>query len=268
MSNHDRTERLRSTFSEDAELYHRARPGYPDELLDDLQRVAGIGQGCRVLEIGCGTGQLTTSLAERGCEIIGLDLGANTVEVARRNLGQYPAVNVYQATFEDWALPNTPFDVVVSATAFHWLDPAIRATKSAEALHSGGILAVISTHHIAGGDQGFFADVQSCYQTWYGPSKLFRLPSANEIIPDTEEFDRSEKFELPNIYRYEWEQAYSAASYRELLLTYSDHRSLPIESRQGLMNCIAELIDSKYNGSIKKRHMTQLITLSRRSDPE
>lgn len=216
------------------------------------------------MEIGCGTGQLTVPLAERGCEIVAIDLGATTVEMAQRNLRQYPAVDVQQAAFEDWNRPDSPFDMVVSATAFHWLDAGVRVVKSADALHSGGVLAVISTHHIAGGDEGFFTDVQSCYRTWYGPSKAFRLPSASEITPDTEEFDRSEKFHPAKIYRYEWEHAYSAVSYCELLLTYSDHRSLPLESSQGLTNCVSELINTKYNGSIRKRYMTQLLMLSRR----
>ncbi|WP_067624282.1 class I SAM-dependent methyltransferase [Alicyclobacillus acidiphilus] len=264
MSDDDQREQLRTTFREDAELYHRARPTYPDELFDDLRRNAGIGQGCRVLEIGCGTGQLTVPLAERGCEIVAIDLGATTVEIAQRNLRQYPAVEVQLAAFEDWNLPDSPFDVVVSATAFHWLDPSIRVVKSADALHSGGVLAVISTHHIAGGDKEFFTDVQTCYRTWYGPSKTFSLPSADEIGHDTEEFDQSEKFQQAKVYRYEWEQAYSAVSYGELLLTYSDHRSLPLESRQGLIKCVSELINSKYNGSIRKRYMTQLLMLSRR----
>jgi SAM-dependent methyltransferase len=257
-------ERLRNTFDEDAELYQKARPSYPDELFDVLRKDTGIGQGCRVLEIGCGTGQLTLPLAELGCEIVALDLGASTVEVARRNLRHYPAVEVQQATFEDWNLPDYSFDAVVSATAFHWLDPGIRVVKSADALRQGGALAVISTHHIAGGDEGFFTDVQSCYGAWCDLANTFHLPSASEIVADTEEFDRSEKFAPAKIYRLEWEQAYSAASYCELLLTYSDHRLLSLDSRQGLLDCIANLIDSKYRGNIRKRYLTQLLVLSRR----
>lgn len=52
VSDDDHREQLQTTFGEDAELYHRARPTYPDELFDDLRRDVGMGQGCRVLEIG------------------------------------------------------------------------------------------------------------------------------------------------------------------------------------------------------------------------
>jgi ubiquinone/menaquinone biosynthesis C-methylase UbiE len=49
-------ERLRRTFDDTAERYHRARPDYPGRLIDDLVRLAGLHPGSHLLEIGCGTG--------------------------------------------------------------------------------------------------------------------------------------------------------------------------------------------------------------------
>jgi protein-L-isoaspartate O-methyltransferase len=82
MAQKDR-ERRRSTFDEAAELYDRARPGYPAALFDDLVELAGIGPGSRVLEIGPGTGQATVPLAERGCRIVAVELGPQLAAVAR-----------------------------------------------------------------------------------------------------------------------------------------------------------------------------------------
>src|SRR5262249_40941602 len=87
-------EQLRAVFDQAAELYDRARPGYPAELVEELVQFAEIQAGSRVLEIGCGTGQLTAPLAERGCEIIALDLGPNLAAVAPRNLAAYPSAPV------------------------------------------------------------------------------------------------------------------------------------------------------------------------------
>ncbi len=93
--------RLRTTFDEDAERYDRARPGYPAAVFDDLAALAGVGPGCRVLEIGCGTGQATVPLAERGCEIVAVELGADLAAVARRRLAGFPKVRVEVAAFEE-----------------------------------------------------------------------------------------------------------------------------------------------------------------------
>ncbi|MGW5068775.1 class I SAM-dependent methyltransferase [Streptomyces cyaneofuscatus] len=68
-----RRAQLARIFDEDAELYDRARPGYPPALYDDLAELAGARPGSRVLEVGCGTGQATVPLAARGCPIIAVE---------------------------------------------------------------------------------------------------------------------------------------------------------------------------------------------------
>jgi len=251
--------RLRETFNEAAELYDRARPAYPTALFDDLAALSGIGPGCRVLEIGCGTGQATLPLAERGCEIVCVELGANMAAVAERKLAGFPSVRVVVSAFEDWQLPAEPFDVVFAATAFHWLDPAVRVGKAADALRLGGTLATVSTHHVAGGDTEFFNEAQSCYERWdpNTPSGL-RLEPATAIPSDSEELDRSGRFGPAIFRRYEWDRSYSTATYLETLLTYSGHRALSPEARRNLLACISHLIESRYGGRITKRYMTEL----------
>jgi len=102
-------------------------------MFDDLA-AAVVAPGARVLEIGCGTGQATVPLAERGYRIVAVELGTDMAAVARRNLAAFDAVEVVTAAYEEWPLPGEPFDVVFSATAFHWIDPAVRVSKSADAL--------------------------------------------------------------------------------------------------------------------------------------
>ncbi|MEV4638672.1 class I SAM-dependent methyltransferase [Actinoplanes sp. NPDC049548] len=250
--------KLRQTFNEDAERYDRARPRYPTRMFDDLA-AAGVGPGARVLEIGCGTGQATLPLAERGYRVVAVELGADMAAVARRNLAGFDSVTVVTAAFEDWPLPAVPFDLVLSATAFHWIDPAIRVGKSADALRPGGLLATVSTHHIAGGTDAFFAAAQRCYETWdpATPPGL-RLENADAIGEDAAELVASQRFGPAEFHRYEWDQPYSTAEYLDVLMTYSGHRALPDAPRSGLLNCIAGLIDGDHGGHIVKRYMTEL----------
>jgi SAM-dependent methyltransferase len=260
-------EQLRAMFDQAAELYNRARPGYPAELVAELAKLAGIKAGSRVLEVGCGTGQLTVPLAKHGCEIVAIDIGANMAALARRNLARYRSVQVMVAAFEEWPIPTEPFDALVSATAFHWLDPAVRVSKAADALRPGGTLATIATHHIAGGDEDFFVEAQRCYEQWDPSTPVgLRLPVATSLPLDSEELDRSGRFGPATFRRYEWEQAYSTAAYCDLLLTYSGHRALAPEALRGLLACIVRLIDSRHNGKITKRYLSELRLANRLAD--
>jgi SAM-dependent methyltransferase len=250
---------LREIFEQAPELYDRVRPGYPAELFDELARLAGLRAGSRVLELGCGTGQATVSLARRGYEVVAVELGAGLADVARRKLAPFPAVAVVNSGFEAWPLPAKSFDMVFAATSFHWIDPEVRVIKSADALRPGGALAVVSTHHVAGGDAQFFVDVQRCYERWDPDTPPgLRLPAAAEVPFDREELGASRRFGRVVFRRYEHERTYSTQEYRDLLLSYSGHRAMEPAAQRGLLACIMRLIDERYGGRITKRYMNEL----------
>ncbi len=259
----ERRARLRATFAEAAELYDRVRPSYPVGLVADAARLTGLGPESRVLEIGPGTGQLTEPLAALGCHIIAVELGEELAAVARRRLAPFKNVQVLIEAFEDWRLPSEPFDCVIAATSFHWLDQRVRVTKAAEALRGDGSLAIISTHHVAGGSQDFFVKVQACYERW-GPSTEpgLTLPQAHGILPEVDEIERSGWFAPAVVLRYEVDLRYTADEYIALLNTYSGHRVLDDESRLGLFTCIRQLIEERYKGAITKRYLF-LLAVSR-----
>lgn len=252
-------ESLRTTFGQDAELYDQWRPTYPPQLFTDLATLADLGPRARVLEIGCGTGQATLPLAQLGCQVLAMDLSPDMAAVARRNLAQFPNVTVVAAAFEDWQPSGGTFDAVISATAFHWLDPDVRMIKTADLLRSGGALGIVSTHHIAGGTNAFFADAQRCYER-FDPTTPpgMRLTTDDETPEETAEFDRSARFGPATIRRYEWQQTYTSHQYRNLLMTYSGNRARSPQARSGLFACLTHLIDDVYKGEITKQYRTRL----------
>jgi len=130
-------------FDEIAVEYDRRRPGYPDELVDQACRVAGIGSGAHVLEIGCGSGQLTRALAARGLHVTALEPGNSLIALARQNLEGAGEVEFVNARFEDALLPRERFQAVFCASAFHWLDPEVSWQKVADVLVPGGTLALV-----------------------------------------------------------------------------------------------------------------------------
>ena len=130
-------------FDENAAEYDRHRPAYPDELVDQACRVAGIGRGDQVLEIGCGSGQLTRGLLARGLHVTALEPGKNLTALARHNLSGAGEVEFVNAPFEDALLPREQFRAVFSASAFHWVDPKVSWQKTADVLVPGGTLALV-----------------------------------------------------------------------------------------------------------------------------
>jgi SAM-dependent methyltransferase len=254
----------RRTFNEDPELYDRRRPGYPDELFDDLAALAHLGPGSRVLEIGSGSGKATVPLARLGYRVTAVELGAELAMVARRNLAEFRDAEIIVSTFEDWLLPAVAFDLVLFATSFHWIDPQVRVVKSAAALRPGGSLAIVSTHHVAGGTERFFVDVQRCYERFEPDTPPgLRLPPASQLPPDVDELTGSGLFGSARIRRYEWDQTYTTDEYIDVLMTYSGHRAMHDGPREQLLACTRDLIDRDHGGQITKRYMTQLAVADR-----
>ena len=123
--------------------YHRNRPAYPDELVDRACRVAGLTEGDHVLEIGCGSGQLTRSLIERGLLVTAVEPGERLAGLAAQDLSGPGAATFVNARFEDAALPAERFRAVFSAAAFHWVDPGVGWRKVAAVLVPSGTLALL-----------------------------------------------------------------------------------------------------------------------------
>ena len=135
-------EELGLSFEEVAEEYDRVRPGYPDELVDTAMEVAGLAPDSPVLEVGPGTGKLTRLLVERGLAVDAVEPGTEMAAVAQRHVGD--AVQFHAGRFEDVELPDDAFDALFSATAWHWVDPAVGWAKAARVLRPGGTLALLS----------------------------------------------------------------------------------------------------------------------------
>jgi ubiquinone/menaquinone biosynthesis C-methylase UbiE len=136
--------RYGKVFDDVAAEYDRHRPTYPDELVDHACQVAGIGSGDEVLEVGCGSGQLTRGLVARGLHVTALEPGKSLIALARQNLEGAGTVEFVNARFEDASLPRARFQAVFSASAFHWVDPKVSWQKAADVLVPGGTLALVS----------------------------------------------------------------------------------------------------------------------------
>jgi SAM-dependent methyltransferase len=262
----DKPTRRRESFDTVAEDYDLYRPPYPPEVVNALVALSQLHDGSSVLEIGCGTGQLSVPLARLGVNLVAVELGHHLAALARRNLKQSPNAHVEVRSFEQWPLPRQQFDAVLSASAFHWLDPAIRFAKVAEALRPEGYLTILHVHHVRGGTPGFIADTQPFYVKWGLSDDPFFQPTTPENAPIMyPELDQLPEFRAVERHRYEIPRSYSTAAYIGMLRTDSLINSLSDESRRGFLEDIERLIESNYSGEVARNYVYEVITAQRTS---
>jgi SAM-dependent methyltransferase len=253
------TDRLaaRASFDDIADIYARARPGYPAEIIAELATLAGIRPGSRLLEIGCGTGQLTVPLLDLGATVSAVELGRRLAKIAATKTGSRAEIVV--ADFDTWSGPRESFDVVVSATAFHWLDPETRLSRIAALLRPGGALATIATYHVFGGTEAFFAQAQrECYPYWHPTVDPDEPRPKPEEIGFDRDLERGGLFGPIAFRRRTWDADYTTADYVDLLRTYSTTLALPPRTRHGFLHHIGAIVDREHGGRITKRYMTEL----------
>jgi SAM-dependent methyltransferase len=251
----------RAGFDEVAELYDRARPGFPGDLFDEL--VAALPRSPSVVEVGPGTGQATEGLVTRGARVTAVELGANLAAVLARKL---PTVDIVIGAFEDVDLPPGSFDAVVAANSYHWVAPEARFTRPAALLRPGGHLALIAHDQVASpADRGFFDEVRHVFSRHGLPGTHEPVPSHHELVPSfVDEITASPAFDEPSIHRYRWDQRYTARAYAELKRTDSNSRAMADpDALEAMLAEVVDLIDTRYDGWIV-RPLTASLVLARR----
>jgi SAM-dependent methyltransferase len=258
-------ERLRQTFNQAADSYQRSRPDYPAELFDDLVAAAALVPGDRLLEVGCATGKATMPLARRGFLITCIELGAELAAAARRNLEGLGA-EVIEGRFEDWRpRPGGRFDLVFAATAWHWVDPAVRYQRAWAALRPGGHLAFWgATHVMPDGGDPFFREIQPVYdEINEGLPPGAGWPRPGELPEQAGEIAASGLFEVTHVRQFDWEQVYDAEGYIDLLDTFSGHIAMADWQRERLYGEIRRRLALREDGTLR-RHWGAVLHVARR----
>jgi SAM-dependent methyltransferase len=250
---------LRKTFDAVASDYAAIRPSYPDALIEQVITFAGLQPASRCLEIGCGTGQATLPFARYGCEIVCLDIGAELLAHARQYLQAYPRITFQQISFEEWPPEPEAFDLVFSATAFHWVPPEIGYPKTGQVLRAGGTLALFWTTHPPE-KEGFFSEMDEIYRRfdpgWVEPQK--RKTHLGDESQIRAYYASAGVFGPVELLRFPAPREYTAAEYVQLVNTFSDTRAMPEYNRQGLLDGLAGMIDQKYGGKVVKHTVFDL----------
>ncbi len=121
--------------------YAAARPQYPAELFETLDRLLGAVRldGALVFDVAAGTGIASRQLAERGAHVVALELSA--AMLAKLAAGS-PGVRAVQGSAHALPFADGSADIVTCAQAWHWMDKARAVAEARRVLRPGGLLAI------------------------------------------------------------------------------------------------------------------------------
>ncbi len=258
----------RGLFGQAAQAYDQVRPPYPEAYFSLLVNQGVLFPGCATLEIGAGSGLATHRL---------LALGANPLTVIEpdRGFGELlskieqassGALHLLPCTFEEAELANRAFDLVVIATAFHWLDPQVRVAKIARLLKQHGSVVLLWNifGDLAKHDDFHEATKHLLVHLVPSPSGApEKLPFALDRAAREAEFIGGGDFALSTFLETHWTLTLNPNQVRSLYSGFSSIARLPDEERLPLLERLAAIADVQFGGKVI-RNMTSPMYIFRR----
>jgi SAM-dependent methyltransferase len=275
------------SFGTDAARYDRARPHYPEALVN---RILAGSPGLDVLDVGCGTGIEARQFQAAGATVLGVEPDGRMAEFARRR-----GLEVEVAAFEAWEPAHRVFDAVVAGQSWHWVDPVFGATKAARVLRPGGRLSMFG--HVfepppavaeaftavcrrVAPDSPFNArpmrndqparralDMYQAMFTRFGspgsPTGSGRPVSSTSRSSG----DSTGSRPTPRLgagLHLDWEQAYTREEWLDLLPTTGGLTQLPTDELDQVLEAVGAAIDAM-GGSFTMPHVTLAVTATRTS---
>ena len=243
MSDLDRVS-LARTFGDDAASYDRARPGYPSPLIERFGALLAR-RPARIVEVGCGSGKATAAIAPLAFELTAIDISEDLIEIAKGLLGNHRAVRFLHTRFEDAVLESGVYDALVSAQAFHWVDPVTGLKKALQVLRPGGLIALFWNYGCL--DQqprllrcrDAIMDVAPHFDQWPDSSTAAFNRHADEWLTTLEA-----QAGLSTCSRedFEWSIDWSPASIVDWLTTHSWWRRLGCEEQNALLPRLSTIL--------------------------
>lgn len=246
------------------ELYDRVRPAYPDALLADLVAISGVDARSSVLEVGCGTGQATRSLATLRCPVTAVEPGEDLAVLARQRLAVFPNVSIETSSFETWEDRGRRFDLLVAASSWHWVDPSIGWRRARAVLRPGGWMALLGNVVVRRpGEPEVYAATADLHERFAPRNHDWGHPPSEDQDRATGAGwgpldDAGDLFGSPLVRWYPTVQWFDGAGFADLLRSTSIYRRLDSDVREPLLDAIAERVRTRMDDRVARRYLSVL----------
>ncbi|MEU9959504.1 class I SAM-dependent methyltransferase [Streptomyces sp. NPDC050982] len=236
-----------TAFGTRARTYDLVRPGYPAAALSQAMGAGAGDPPGSALDIGCGTGKLSTALTELGHQVTGVEPDPRMAAVASAK-----GLTVEVASFEAWDPAGRRFDVVACGQAWHWMRPGERAAKAAGCLHPGGRILLAWNFStlpppVASGLSRVYTSVlPDGLPTGEGGRQSL---TESDLDAYAEEL-RHHGFSQVTKALAPWHCRLTSRQWCRLLATESRHLALPRASRRQLLREVARCLDTDHDGEV------------------
>lgn len=268
MTENSKEQRL--VFGDVAEIYDRVRPGYPEELVDDVMAYGDLAPGERAIEVGPGTGRATLLFAARGLKITGVEPSTEMAAVARGRLAAHPEVTIVDGLFEGYEGP-VEFRLAFGGQAWHWVPREVRYRKAYEVLGDAGVFAWFFNRPDWSGNENVRTALDEVYERLApdipsrGPGSAWTSISAldEEVVEEINDARFVDPLRDGALFTdvearwYRHSRCYDAADYLDLLRTQSDHRMLEPEHLDRLLDAVGHVLED-HGGALELGYRTGL----------
>jgi ubiquinone/menaquinone biosynthesis C-methylase UbiE len=224
----------RNRFGKLAGAYGKYRRDYPEAAYEAIRKYVP-NRRARVLDVGCGSGVATVPLAEYYERVVGSDKETEMIETARSSAP--PNVEYFVASAEELPFPNTSFDLVTVAQAFHWFDQPRALAEMKRILKPNGMICIFRKRMPWG---------HKLIPDW-----IFQIIQMHAALPpkfglqDDFSFLRRSGFHEVVLEQYPFEERYSVDEYLGFLSTHSTFILIPDDRKESYLAEIREAIQSR-----------------------
>lgn len=236
---------LRKTFNEDEVNYDLYRPGYADALYQDIFRCAALPEKGAVLEIGIGTGQATLPFLQKNCEVTGAELGDRLSAFVRDKYSAYPNFRCVTGDFMELPFPEQSFDLIFSATAFHWLPFEAALQKVRSLLKPAGTVALFWNHPFPNRPEDPTNAASKRVYDALRPSSKEQAEFSEAQLSVWKERLQQAGFSDVQTFLYRRVRTLRTEQYLGLINTYSDHRALAPDPKAAFESEMRKAIDAE-----------------------
>lgn len=256
-----------ASFDIFANNYDDVRPGYPSQMYEDIQKICAVSEKSNLLEIGAGSGIATVELAKFGCRIVGIEPGANLVNIAQKKVSKYPKVEVKEAMFEDFQLEEK-FDLTLALTSFHWISENEKYKKVFDSLKDDGSFVIVWNSFLQS-DSPVVREINSLYQEILPDVYPFKdesvnVSALNKLNSREKEIHESDLFYIHFLRKYVTICNYDSKTYPSLLNTFPKIIKVEQKRREDFLNKVGLLVEKYQKISIPL--LTTLIICKKREN--